>query len=254
MPSDLTQPVPEASGRADVDELPGAYLRMLPLHALTHTHGLAGLRRRFLLEIADFDPDEQALLRRALALSERLHAADARGQEPYMNHVLRVATRIVCHYRVRDVDVLAAALLHDTVEDHPEELAGGAINPTEAALAVIGRDFGERVAALVASVTNPDYDPDRDRDEQYRQHVIDALTDDPWARVIKLSDLTDNAVGMIHAAAAKARRAAAKYGPLVPALRQLINRADTPLDDDVKARILTQLDQTEKRAIAVLDG
>ena len=44
-------------------------------------------------------------------------------------------------------------------------------------------------------MTNPEYAPDRDTDEQYREHVADSLRHSPWARVIKASDFTDNGVG-----------------------------------------------------------
>ena len=59
-------------------------------------------------------------------------------------------------------------------------------------------EFGPRVAELVAAVTNPEYAPDRDTNEQYREHVADSLRRNPWARVIKASDFTDNGVGLIH--------------------------------------------------------
>ena len=42
---------------------------------------------------------------------------------------------------------------------------------TDAAVAELARRFNPRVAELVRSVTNPEYDPDRDRHEQYREHV-----------------------------------------------------------------------------------
>jgi hypothetical protein len=58
--------------------------------------------------------------------------------------------------------------------------------------------FGPRVAGLVAAVTNPDYEPGRDKNEQYREHVARSLDTSPWARVIKASDFTDNGVGLIH--------------------------------------------------------
>ncbi|MDG4832016.1 HD domain-containing protein [Solwaraspora sp. WMMD1047] len=238
-----------------MDEVMPAYLTSMPLHAVTEVYGEAGLRQRFALEIAGFDEPARDRLRRALALAERLHRDDRRVREPYLNHLLRVTIRIICYYRVRDVDVLVAALLHDAVEDHPAELAGSAAqDPTEAALAVLARDFGVRVAALVASVTNPRYDPDRDAYQQYREHVASSLDRDPWARVIKFSDFTDNGVGVIHTTAPKAGRAATKYRPLVPILRELVTRPDTPLDDDVRRHVLDQLDLAEQRFSAILAG
>ncbi len=236
-----------------MDELTPRYVLSLPLHVVTEVYGEQGLRRRFQLEIASFPEPERAVLERAFRLAERLHRDDRRSREPVLNHLLRVTIRIMCHYRVRDVDVLTAALLHDAVEDHPEELAGGAPeDPTAAALAVLARDFGARVAELVGAVTNPAYDPARDKDEQYREHVAANLAEMPWARPIKVSDFTDNGVGILYTIGPKVRRAAVKYGPLVPVLRELVARPDTPLTDEVKERIAGQFDLAEQRFAAIL--
>ena len=74
----------------------------------------------------------------------------------------------------------------------------------------------DRTAALVAAVTNPEWQPGRDEHEQYRAHVLASLAASPWARVIKASDFTDNAVGIIHLTGPKLARLARKHGPLVP--------------------------------------
>jgi hypothetical protein len=155
---------------------------------------------------------------------------------------------------VRDVDVIVAGLLHDAVEDHPAELAGDAGgDATAAALATLAERFGPRVARLVGAVTNPAYDPDRDRHVQYREHVAASLDREPWARVIKISDFTDNGVGVIHTVGPKVASSAAKYRPLVPVFRDLIARPDTPLSAPVKRHIFAQLDLAEERFSAILD-
>ena len=229
----------------------------MPLHAITEVYGETGLRERFLLELESFPPDDRLELIRALDLAARLHAGDRRVREPYVNHLLRVAIRIIRYYGVSDVDVLAAALLHDAVEDHPAELGmlaeGTHAELAEAALAELARSFNPRVADLVRSVTNPEYDPDRDRHEQYRAHVAESLERDPWARVIKVSDFTDNGVGVVHTTPAKAHSSAVKYRPLVPKLRELVGRPDTPLSIEAKDHILDQLDLAEERFAAILD-
>jgi hypothetical protein len=166
-------------------------LATMPLHAITSTYGEAGLRDRFAVEIASWAEGDRLRMERALDLAARLHADDRRDREPYVNHLLRVAIRIMSHYGVRDADVVCAALLHDAVEDHPAELTGGR-DGQPAALAVLADQFGPRVAELVGAVTNPPYAPGRDQDEQYREHVADSLRDNPWARIIKASDFTDN--------------------------------------------------------------
>jgi hypothetical protein len=245
-------------------------LAMMPLHAITSTYGEAGLRDRFAVEIASWAEADRRGLEQALDLATRLHAGDRRDTEPYVNHLLRVAIRIMSHYGVHDTDVVCAALLHDAVEDHAADLAacgggadlaacGGGAELTggpagqQAALAVLAAQFGPRVAELVGVVTNPPYAPDRDQDEQYREHVADGLADNPWARVIKASDFTDNGVGLIHTTGPRLHRLAAKYAPLVPVLQDLIARPDTPLDDAVKAHILAQLDRAADR-FAALQG
>jgi (p)ppGpp synthase/HD superfamily hydrolase len=238
-------------------------LMTMPLHAITEVYGEQGLRDRFRLELEAFRPGDRAELERALELATRLHADDRRVREPYLNHLLRVAIRIIRYYGITDVDVLTAALLHDAVEDHPEELAqdelalcGGGTHAelTDAAVAELARRFNPRVAELVRSVTNPEYDPDRDRNEQYRMHVEESLERDPWARVIKVSDFTDNGVGVIHTSYEKAHSSARKYRPLVPKLRELVGRPDTPLSVAAKDHILDQLDLAEERFAAILDG
>jgi hypothetical protein len=222
----------------------------MPLHAITSTYGEEGLRARFSAEIETWPEEDRRRLNRALELATRLHAADRRDREPYVNHLLRVAIRIMSHYGVRDTDVIIAALLHDAVEDHATELAPG--GRQQDALAVLTAEFGSQVAELVAAVTNPEYTPDRDTHEQYREHVTDSLRGNPWARVIKASDFTDNGAGLIHITGPRVRKLAAKYAPLVPVLRELIALPDTPLDAAARQHILAQLDRAADRFAAIL--
>jgi hypothetical protein len=228
-------------------------LKAMPLHAITALHGEAGLRERLAMEADAFADADRDCITRALDLAARLHAADRRQREPYLSHLLRVAIRVISHYRVRDPDVVCAALLHDSVEDHATELAPGD-GSQQGALGVLAEQFGDRVAGLVASVTNPPHEPGRDRHEQYREHVAASLERSPWARVIKASDFTDNGVGVIHTTGLKMDSLAAKYAPLVPVLRDLIGRPDTPLSDDVKRHILGQLDRAAQRFAAIRSG
>jgi HD domain len=254
----------------------------MPLHAITSTYGEEGLRERFAAEAALFSEEDRRRLNRALELAARLHAGDRREREPYVNHLLRVAIRIMSHYGVRDTDVICAALLHDAVEDHPAELAAsapgdagvaaasalgdagvadasapgdaGADAEQGAALAALAAGFGPRVAGLVAAVTNPRYAPGRDAHEQYREHVANSLRRSPWARVIKASDFTDNGVGLIHSTGSRLSKLAGKYAPLVPILRELIELPDTPLDAAARQHILSQLDRAAERFAAVLSA
>ena len=154
------------------------------------------------------------------------------------------------HYGIRDPDVIAAALVHDTVEDHPAELAPE--GTTVAALCALTARLGPRVAALVAAVTNPENEPGRDKNEQYREHVTASLHASPWARIIKASDFTDNGVGLIHTTGPRVPHLASKYAPLVPVLQEMISRPDTPLSQPARQRILDQLHRAAERFNAIL--
>lgn len=223
----------------------------MPLHTISEVYGEPGLRERLLLEIAELADVER--LTEALDLATELHRDDRYGREPYLSHLMRVAIRIISHYEITDTDVVVAGLLHDAVEDHPAELAGSRPGtPTEGALAELADRFGPRVAEIVAAVTNPATDPARDRHEQYREHVAEQLEHSPWGRVVKLSDFTDNGVGILYADGPAMQKLASKYAPLTTVYRDLVNRADTPLAAHVKQYILDQIDRADERFAAIL--
>lgn len=85
------------------------------------------------------------LIQRALALAARKHTSSRKGTDiPYITHPAHVA--IILARNGFDDSVLAAAVLHDVLEDTdttPEELRG---------------EFGEKVAKLVQEVSEPDFD------------------------------------------------------------------------------------------------
>lgn len=91
------------------------------------------------------------LLGAALTWASQLHATQRRAvdQAPFILHPLEVAALL--HGRGFDDEVVAAGLLHDAVEK------------TDADLAEVRRRFGDRVADLVAAVTE---DPAIDDYEQ----------------------------------------------------------------------------------------
>ena len=243
------------SGPGNRQGIPDRDLRLIavmPLHDITTLYGEPGLRARFAIEAERLaSPADREKAGKALQLAARLHAQDTRQREPYINHLLRVALRILVHYDVADVDITCAALLHDTVEDHAADLAASG---RRGAFAVLAADFGDRTASLVEAVTNPVYVRGRGtRDEQYREHVAASLGACPDARVIKVSDFTDNGVGILHTSGPKAVRLAGKYAPLVPVLAELIGRPDTPLSPVVKARVLEQLRAAGERFRALAD-
>jgi GTP pyrophosphokinase len=86
------------------------------------------------------DAAEIALLRRACGFAAAAHTGQLRASgEPYVSHAFAVA-RILADLEL-DHEAVAAAILHDVVED------------TAVTLVDIKREFGERVATLVDGVT-----------------------------------------------------------------------------------------------------
>ncbi len=87
-----------------------------------------------------FSLADREIVQRAYRVAEEAHRKQKRNSgEPYINHCIAVAT-ILANLRVPP-EVVAAGLLHDTVED------------TDVTLDDIRRDFGDVVASLVDGVT-----------------------------------------------------------------------------------------------------
>ena len=99
---------------------------------------------------------DKELIQRAYRVAEEAHRGQRRNSgEPYINHCLAVA-QILAELRVPP-EVLAAGLLHDTVED------------TGVTLVDIQRDFGGAIAALVDGVTKLTNLPRVSRDDQHAE-------------------------------------------------------------------------------------
>src|SRR3989442_9516012 len=70
------------------------------------------------------DRGDLALLLKALAFAAHKHRDQRRKDaesSPYINHPIALADALINEGGVTDVEVLCAALLHDTVEDRSEE-------------------------------------------------------------------------------------------------------------------------------------
>jgi (p)ppGpp synthase/HD superfamily hydrolase len=106
---------------------------------------------------------ESELIGKALEMAERAHAGQTRsgsGGMAYIHHPVAVAELLAAHGF--DESTVAAALLHDVVED------------SEASIDDIAAAFGPRVADLVAALTEDDsIEPFERRKEAHRRHVED---------------------------------------------------------------------------------
>lgn len=147
-----------------------------------------------------------SLIERAYATAEKAHRGQMRKSgEPYITHPVAVAT-ILAEVGMTS-PTLAAALLHDTVED------------TDYSLEQLTADFGLAIAQLVDGVTKLDkirYG-ERAQSETLRKMII-AMSRDIRVLLIKLADRLHNARTWrfvpVESAKKKARETLEIYAPL----------------------------------------
>ena len=154
-------------------------------------------------------------LLRAIAFAARAHRRQLRkdGQTPYVSHVFRVCLTVRHVFGVDDDDVLAAAVLHDTIED------------TNTDYDDIEKDFGREIADWVKALTKEK----REREPQREKRYIKGLAAGPWqVKVCKLADVHDNLLDSEHFPApqrAKTFRRAREYLSVLDASDEKVRRA-----------------------------
>jgi (p)ppGpp synthase/HD superfamily hydrolase len=99
------------------------------------------------------------------------------AQEPYINHLLEVASLVAEATSGSDPTVVIAALLHDAAEDQ------------EVSVEMLAGEFGQHVADIVIEVTDDKALP---KDERKRRQVENAPKKSREAKLIKLADKTSN--------------------------------------------------------------
>jgi (p)ppGpp synthase/HD superfamily hydrolase len=117
---------------------------------------------------------------RAADAAARWHVNQRRKgarQEPYINHLLEVAALVAKATGGADPELIAAALLHDSIEDQ------------EVPRAVLANKFGEGVARLVEEVTD---DKSLPKQERKRLQVEHAAGVSRRAKILKLADKISN--------------------------------------------------------------
>src|ERR671931_148479 len=134
-------------------------------------------------EVAAYNPDvDRDLLERAFVFASEAHEGQQRRSgEDFILHPLGVA-KILAELG-RDDATLAAALIHDVVED------------TRASIEEVRAEFGEEVARLVEGVTKLTRIRFQSREqaeaENYRKMVV-AMSEDVRVILIKLADRLHN--------------------------------------------------------------
>jgi guanosine-3',5'-bis(diphosphate) 3'-pyrophosphohydrolase len=126
------------------------------------------------------------LILKAAHFSAQKHSDQRRkdkDESPYINHPISVALVIAEIGGVSDPEILAAALLHDTLEDTettPEELEN---------------EFGKKVCAYVLEVSD---DKTLPKEERKRRQIEHAKKISKGAAFIKLGDKISNVTDVIN--------------------------------------------------------
>jgi GTP diphosphokinase / guanosine-3',5'-bis(diphosphate) 3'-diphosphatase len=160
-------------------------------------------------EVAEYNPDvDRELLARAFRFAAKAHAGQQRRSgEEFIHHPYSVAR--ICSELQLDDETIAAALLHDVVED------------TEVTLDEVTAEFGEEIAQLVDGVTKLTRVHFQSREqaeaENYRKMIL-AMAQDPGVILIKLADRLHNLRTIEYLGkqkqVQKAREALEVYAPL----------------------------------------
>jgi len=114
----------------------------------------------------------------AIRFAAQKHAGQHRkdGRTPYVSHPFRVLYHLTCA-GVTDADTLAAAVLHDTIED------------TTADFDDLEKRFNRRVAEYVAVLTKDKRLQDREREDRYFAGLKEASMP---VKLVKMGDTLDN--------------------------------------------------------------
>lgn len=124
--------------------------------------------------------ENTGLLLKALRFSADKHRNQRRkdvAQSPYINHPIEVVQLLWEVGGVRNIDILLAAILHDTIED------------TEARPEEIRDAFGEAVMSYVMEVTD---DKSLPKGERKRLQIETAPEKSLGAKLVKLADKSCN--------------------------------------------------------------
>ena len=144
----------------------------------------------------------------AIAFAGRAHHGQMRkdGRTPYVSHVYRVCLIVRDVFGVADPEVLAAAVLHDTLEDTTTDFDD------------LEEQFGRDVAAWAAALSKDKRLVEGAREKAY----VAALRSSPWqVQVCKLADIYDNLSDVANLPSARRPHALARAEQYFAALKQI---------------------------------
>src|SRR5437868_725153 len=194
----------------------------------------------------------EPLLNRAYVYAMRAHGEQKRASgDPYFSHPLEVAA-ILTDLKLDDATI-AAALLHDTIED------------TEATRAEIDQMFGKDIGALVEGLTKLkklDLVTKEAKKAENLRKLLLAVADDVRVLLIKLADRLHNMRTLSHMPAEPRRRSAQEtldiYAPLAGRMgmhemrEELEDLAFCELNPEAYAVVSERLDALETKNVGLV--
>ena len=151
------------------------------------------------------DPNDIVFEAAAFAARAHRHQLRKDKETPYFSHPVRVCLVVRQVFGFEDPRMLAAALLHDTIEDTTTDSDD-----------LIER-FGPDVALWVAALSKDSRLPEEQRETEYTEVLAAA---DWQVKVLKLADLYDNIGDCKHFSATGRRKTAEKSRRYLNAIRQ----------------------------------
>lgn len=146
------------------------------------------IRHKLLLEIDLLKAPSRILINEALALAEQVHEGAIRRPNktapvtPYIVHPMRVALILLQELQLKDPEAIAAALLHDVIEESNRRVTVGDLEQK------FGRSIALMVSILTKPPTNENFAPDQLLYFYYERIKGASLQ----TRLVKLSDRLDN--------------------------------------------------------------
>lgn len=134
-----------------------------------------------------FTINDISLLLKAFKFAADKHQHQRRKNEwasPYINHLITVSEILWEIGEIRDIHILVAALLHDTLED------------TDTSATELEQIFGEKICTIVQEVTDDKTLPKQTRKQLQVEHAGQASFE---ARQVKLADKIANVQDIIEA-------------------------------------------------------
>jgi (p)ppGpp synthase/HD superfamily hydrolase len=153
--------------------------------------------------------DPNAIVFEAAAFAARAHRNQVRkdNHTPYVSHPFRVCLVVRHVFGIDDPRILAAALLHDTIEDTTTDYDD------------LLEHFGPDVARWVAAVSK---DPRMEFEEREAAYCKVLAAADWQAKVVKLGDLYDNLGDCRHFTTTAQQKTATKARLYLAAVRDAL--------------------------------